>query len=173
MRLYIFYDTDGGGLYVAGLMNQGGKELGLRIIDSKLTGNLATAKSGAALTSLLVEGGGIYLIDTVADIKSSEIRNNKGEIQDTSSVLEHLRSQVDGGGITLLTSDGATHASSLILENCTLAGNEVVGVVQHFGAGLYKDLLSLLKEIANFIFNNDVNLSTTAVGNYLCRKGKA
>lgn len=120
-------------MYVSGVT----RELGL--MNSHFQANLAFGKTGSLTSPLFVEGAGMYLVDTFANVSSTIFTVNTAWIDEGSAAS----SQVMGGGLNIATATAAT-PSMVNLASAKFVGNTVGGVERNVGGALYKDLASRL-----------------------------
>ena len=130
--------AQGGGMYVWQL-SQGGTITGVDFKD-----NQAYGKAGGSLTTpLTVEGGGLYLVDSVASVIDADFSNNNAKIGASTAAA----SLVDGGGLTVSTvSTNAALASKVELLRATFLDNMAGGFKRNYGGAAFSSFKSTLTD---------------------------
>jgi hypothetical protein len=128
--------TEGGGLYATALRTA------MTIDGSALTSNVAYARPASTATPAAVEGGGLFVLDSIANVVSTTFSGNSAWVDNA----EPAGSRVGGGGAAVVTAS-SSNPSTLTLTSSSLLLNTVGGVPRHGGGALYKDVASQLSQV--------------------------
>lgn len=113
----------------------------MTIDGSALNSNVAFARPASPVTTVAVEGGGLFMLDTIAHVASTAFSENSAWADNAAPA----GSRVGGGGAAVIT-ETKSAPSALTLTSASFLLNTAGGVPRHLGGALYKDLPSQLEQ---------------------------